>query len=237
MNLMNLPYDILLTIVAEFLSFHQGARPPIYSQTSYRCLWSLSLSCRLLHDVCSHWIYSTYRLLFRVSTVKAKYSPPLTLDEDKIFSGAFGSVEWEEHRMLRRIAHLASKVHHVRELCIEDCGQNEGLATFPRSAQETLAKVLMNHAVRLRIVHFKGERGPGPIIPALWDVLKSLEVKEMTLASILPPQRVDEMRCVDTLSLQWCEKTVDFLQVSLYKTSCFRRTGPTDGLSWHLSLM
>ncbi|KAI0086840.1 hypothetical protein BDY19DRAFT_995582 [Irpex rosettiformis] len=213
-NLVALPYDVLLLIVAKVLPLYESNSPIThFNQPRLKFLWPLSLTCHLLHSVCSNWLFSSYRLLFRVSALRAKYNPPPTLDDDN-GQACLTLTEWEEAAMLTRVAHFASKARFARELCIEDYGQSEDLPAFPPSFQVHLAELLKGLGGRLQTVYFKGDGFPGRLHSTLWATLRKLAIRTMSLEGVLPPLGgAERMDCVETLHLEWCEDNAAFLQL------------------------
>ncbi|KAI0697998.1 hypothetical protein BC835DRAFT_1413331 [Cytidiella melzeri] len=216
-QLITLPLDVLLELVGQYVALCEDLRHQGYlRKPTCKYLWALSQTCKYMHDICSNWIFSSYRLLFRVTKVRAKYSPSLTLYPPSTAGNGCrtGMVEWDERLMLERIAHFATKARFVRELCIEDYGYGEDVPTFPSSAQAYLAETLKKSTIRLQVVRFKGEGcNVGRLSLTLWDALRHADVKEMSLEGVLPPENAACMPCVENLSLEWRERSAAFLQL------------------------
>ena len=169
--LLDLSNEILLDII-------------VYVQhSSPKNLWAISEVCKRLNACCGGWIFQKYHLCLRSGSRNC--GKKLTnLDTPQSFKS------WSLDAVMARISHLRDKAPYVKNLILEDCGNDKpNDDAEPERFPECIIPDLLD-ALRgaNQVVNIKVTCGYGGTLPLpLWEWITTKDLMTFKIGHLLAP--------------------------------------------------
>ena len=198
-KILDLPDESLLDIVSLVRKRHD--------EISNRPIWSLSMTCTRLNNICGVYLFKMYHLRIRTNYPDSRNLLTHLDSKDTL-------EKWDRDAVYARLEHLRRKLPFIQELVIEDNKFGKGSEAEPDVLPEEILPELLSALKNTKITSLRFHTTLGTIPSSLWNWLSTRKLESLYIyGQLSPPRDAQGHLSVNTLDITLFKETAPFLDV------------------------